>query len=126
MGFDDALYAALRLLKLIAGEGRSLAALRAELPQLVSTPEVRFPCPDERKFQVANEIGNRLAAAGATFSAIDGVRAEGPDGWWLLRASNTQPMLVARCEAEDAAALARMKRDLAAQLRASGVEPPDF
>ena len=126
LGFDDALYAALRLLKLIAGEGRSLAALRAELPQPVSTPEVRFPCPDERKFRVADEIGNRLAAAGATFSAIDGVRAESADGWWLLRASNTQPMLVARCEAEDAAALARMKRDLVAQLRASGVEPPDF
>ena len=126
LGFDDALYAALRLLKLIAGEGRSLAALRAELPHPVSTPEVRFPCPDERKFRVADEIGNRLAAAGATFSAIDGVRAEGPDGWWLLRASNTQPMLVARCEAKDATALARMKEDLAAQLRASGVEPPEF
>ena len=56
LGFDDALYAALRLLKLVAGEGRSLAALRAELPQPVSTPEVRFPCPDERKFRVADEI----------------------------------------------------------------------
>ena len=125
-GFDDALYAALRLLKLVADEGRSLAELRTELPQLVSTPELRFPCPNERKFQVADEIGNRLAAAGATFTAIDGVRAESADGWWLLRASNTQPMLVARCEAENAAALECMKRDLAAQLRASGVEPPDF
>ena len=125
-GFDDALYAALRLLRLIAGEGRSLASLRAELPRRVSTPEVRFPCPDARKFQVADEIRARLSAAGATFSAIDGVRAETEDGWWLLRASNTQPMLVARCEGANDAALSRLKDDLAFQLRASGVEPPDF
>ena len=125
-GFDDALYAALRLLRLIAVEGRSLAALRAELPCPVSTPEVRFPCPDERKFRVADEIGERLSAAGAPFTGIDGVRAESADGWWLLRASNTQPMLVARCEAADDAALQRLKDDLASQLRASGIDPPDF
>ena len=125
-GFDDALYAALRLLRLIAGEGRSLAALRAELPCPVSTPEVRFPCPDERKFQVADEIGERLSAAGAPFTGIDGVRAESADGWWLLRASNTQPMLVARCEAADDAALQRLKDDLASQLHASGIDPPQF
>ena len=125
-GFDDALYAALRLLKLIDSEGRSLAALRAELPLRVSTPEVRFPCPDERKFEVAQEIRERLATAGARVSAIDGVRAESADGWWLLRASNTQPMLVARCEAKDAEAMQRLKDDLAAQLQLSGVEAPDF
>ena len=125
-GFDDALYAALRLLRLIAGEGRSLAALRAELPRRVSTPEVRFPCPDARKFRIPDEIRARLAAAGITFSAIDGVRAETEDGWWLLRASNTQPMLVVRCEGADDAALARLRDDLASHLRASGVEPPEF
>ena len=125
-GFDDALYAALRLLRLIASEGRSLAALRAELPCPVSTPEVRFPCPDERKFRVADEIRGRLSAAGARFTGIDGVRAESADGWWLLRASNTQPMLVARCEAADAAGLRRLKTDLAFQLRSSSIEPPDF
>ena len=125
-GFDDALYAGLRLLRLIADEGRPLAALRAELPQPVSTPEVRFPCPDARKFRVAEEIRDRLRAADVTFEDIDGVRAESADGWWLLRASNTQPALVARCEAEDDAALGRLKADLAAQLRASGVAPPDF
>ena len=125
-GFDDALYAALRLLRLVAGEGRSLAALRAELPCPVSTPEVRFHCLDARKFQVADEIGARLSAAGAQFTGIDGVRAESEDGWWLLRASNTQPMLVARCEGADEAALRRLKDDLAHQLRSSGIEPPDF
>ena len=126
LGFDDALYAALRLLRLIAGEGRSLAALRAELPQRVSTPEVRFPCPDTRKFRVADEIRVRLSAAGVAFTAIDGVRAETEDGWWLLRASNTQSMLVARCEGTDDAALSRLKDDLALQLRASGIDPPRF
>ena len=125
-GFDDALYAGLRLLRLIAGQGRSLAALSAELPHRVSTPEVRFPCPDERKFRVADEIRARLSAAAATFTGIDGVRAESADGWWLLRASNTQPVLVARCEADDDVALKRLKDDLAGQLRASGVVLPDF
>ena len=125
-GFDDALYAGLRLLRLIAGEGRPLAALAAELPRPVSTPEIRFPCPDGRKFRVADEVRGRLAAEGASFSAIDGVRVESTQGWWLLRASNTQPMLVARCEAEDGAALERLKDHLAAHLRASGVAPPDF
>ena len=125
-GFDDALYAGLRLLRLLAGEGRSLAALGAELPRRVSTPEMRFPCPDDRKFRVADEIRDRLEAAAARFTAIDGVRVESADGWWLLRASNTQPMLVARCEAENSAALARQKDALAAQLRASGVALPDF
>ena len=125
-GFDDAIYAALRLLRLIAGEGRPLAALRAELPSLVSTPEVRFHCSDERKFRVADEIRDRLGAARAEFTDIDGVRAESADGWWLLRASNTQPMLVARCEAADEVALQRLKDELALHLRACRVDPPDF
>ena len=125
-GFDDALYAGVRLLRLIAAEGRSLAALRATLPSRVSTPEMRFDCPHERKFAVADEIRARLEAAGEPFDGVDGVRVRTDDGWWLLRASNTQPALVARCEAEDEAALARLKRRLAAALRASGVDPPDF
>ena len=125
-GFDDALYAGVRLLRLIAAEGRSLAALRATLPSCVSTPEMRFDCPHERKFAVADEIRARLEAAGEPFDGVDGVRVRTDDGWWLLRASNTQPALVARCEAEDEAALARLKRRLAAALRACGVDPPDF
>ena len=87
---------------------------------------MRFHCPDERKFQVADEIRDRLRAAGSRFTGIDGVRAESAEGWWLLRASNTQPMLVARCEAADAAALQRLKDELALQLRSSGVDPPNF
>ena len=125
-GFDDALYAAVRLLSIIAGGEVSLAEMRDSLPEMVNTPEIRFPCDDRRKFTVVEEVAARLAAAGADFSDVDGVRVNCPDGWWLLRASNTQAVLVARCEADDAAGLARLKADLAAQLEASGISPPDF
>jgi phosphomannomutase len=103
-----------------------LSAARARLPQVVNTPEIRFDCPDERKFAVVSEVAGRLADAGASVETVDGVRVNSGDGWWLLRASNTQAVLVARCEARDAAALERLKRDLVAQLSASGIEPPPF
>ncbi|WP_421997990.1 phosphoglucomutase/phosphomannomutase PgmG [Reyranella sp.] len=124
-GFDDALYCALRLLNIVAHAGESLAAMRDGLPQPVNTPELRFDCPDERKFAVVHEVKARLEKAGATFSGIDGVRVTTPDGWWLLRASNTQPVLVARCEGPDQAALDRLMADLKAALSASGVSLPD-
>ncbi len=125
-GFDDAIYAGLRLLEVVTGEGRPLAALRAALPSRVNTPEIRFDCPDERKFAVVEEVRERLDAAGASFEAIDGVRVNTDDGWWLLRASNTQPVLVARCEALDTEALGRLKAALTAELRASNIEPPAY
>ncbi|MBM3486211.1 MAG: phosphomannomutase/phosphoglucomutase [Alphaproteobacteria bacterium] len=125
-GYDDALYAAVRLLRSLARSERSLAAMRAALPQLVSTPELRFPCSDTRKFPVITEVRDRLKAAGARMNDIDGVRVMTDDGWWLLRASNTQDVLVARCEAKDAAGLSRLKAALAAEVRRSGIEPPAF
>jgi phosphomannomutase len=123
-GFDDALYAAVRILDILARTGQDLAEFRDSLPQLVNTPEIRFPCPEERKFKVAEEVKQRLAGTGAQVIDIDGVRVITEDGWWLLRASNTQDVLVARCEAKDEAGLARLKRLLAEQLEASGVEVP--
>ena len=125
-GFDDAIYAALRLLAVIGHEGKSASELRRALPACVNTPEIRFDCADERKFTVIEEVRDRLAALGADFIDIDGVRVNSEDGWWLLRASNTQPVLVARCEADDDTGLARLKEALETQLRASGIEPPDF
>ncbi len=125
-GFDDALYAAVRLLSIVARADESLGAMRDRLPAVVNTPELRFACADERKFTVVDEIRRRLATAGAEFSDIDGVRVKTADGWWLLRASNTQAVLVARCEAFDEAGLARLKGDLAAALEASGITPPEF
>jgi phosphomannomutase len=124
-GFDDALYCGLRLLNIVANTRESLADMRDALPQPVNTPELRFDCPDARKFDVVEEVKARLQKAGAKFSDIDGVRVSTSDGWWLLRASNTQPVLVARCEAADEAGLERLKGELKAALSASGVSLPD-
>ncbi|MFQ5764916.1 MAG: phosphoglucomutase/phosphomannomutase PgmG, partial [Rhodospirillales bacterium] len=89
-GYDDALYAAVRLLGVLNRTGESLAALIDGMPAMVNTPELRFDCPEDRKFQVVGEVRDRLAEeGGVTVHDIDGVRVETDDGWWLLRASNT-------------------------------------
>ena len=123
-GFDDALYAGVRLLGILGRSAESIDRLRDRLPVVINTPELRFPCSEARKFAVIGEVKTRLAAAGATVSDIDGVRVNTEDGWWLLRASNTQDVLVARAEAKSEAGLARLKRILAAQLSESGIAPP--
>ena len=125
-GFDDALYAAVRLLGLVARSGESLAQMRDRLPALVNTPEARFPCLENRKFAIIKEVNERLRAAGAAVNDIDGVRVQTADGWWLLRASNTQDLLVARCESATAAGLERLKRSLAEALQAAGQAPPEW
>ena len=125
-GFDDALYVAVRLLDFVAHAGQSLAELRSELPAVINTPELRFPCPEDRKFAVIEEVRARLEAAGADVNAIDGVRVSAEDGWWLLRASNTQDVLVARAEAGSEEGLERLKASLAEQIEASGLEPPSM
>jgi phosphomannomutase len=125
-GYDDAMYAAVRLLAIVARGTESVAEMRDRLPAVVNTPELRFPCAEERKFKVAEEVKARLAGGAAEVVDIDGVRVKTADGWWLLRASNTQDVLVARAEAKDEAGLARLKAQLAEQLRASGIEPPRF
>lgn len=123
-GHDDALYAAIRFLNAISKQGGDLAALKDGLPAAINTPELRFDCDDVRKFTVVEEVKARLEAAGADMSTVDGVRVQTADGWWLLRASNTQAVLVARCEASSDAGLARLKVALVEALAASGVEAP--
>ncbi len=123
-GFDDAIYVALRLLNEVARTPGGLKALKDSLPKVVNTPELRFPCEEERKFHIVPEVHRRLKAAGADVDATDGVRVKTADGWWLLRPSNTQDVLVARCEAADEEGLARLKAILTEQLKASGIEPP--
>lgn len=122
-GFDDALYAALRLIQAVHHLGGSLTALRASMPEMINTPEMRFGCPEERKFAVVAEVLARLRAEGANVNETDGARVTTEDGWWLLRASNTQAVLVARAEAETPEALERLKATINAQLGASGIEP---
>ena len=125
-GYDDGLYAAVRLLGYVSRQDRSLAEIRDSLPQPVNTPELRFPCDDVRKFAVVTEVAARLKEAGADVIDVDGVRVNTGDGWWLLRASNTQDVLVARCEGDDEAGLGRLRDALVEQLAASGIEPPQF
>ena len=125
-GFDDALYAAVRTLGIVARSGRPLSEFREALPHVVNTPEVRFDCDDTRKFRVIEEVAARLRQEGASVSEIDGVRVLTDDGWWLLRASNTQAVLVARAEAKTEAGLEALKAALVRQLAASGLAAPDF
>jgi phosphomannomutase len=125
-GFDDALYAAIRALGVLARLGVRLSAAREALPQVINTPEIRFDCDDVRKFQVVEEVAARLRAAGARVSEIDGVRVLTDDGWWLLRASNTQAVLVARAEAKTESGLGALKEALVRQLAMSGLPAPDF
>ena len=125
-GFDDAPYSAVRLLGIVARMTERLSDVRAALPAVLNTPELRFDCPEEKKFSVVAEVKARLAQSGAKVQDVDGVRVLTEDGWWLLRASNTQAVLVARAEASSEAGLERLKADIAAQLQASGLAAPDF
>jgi len=122
-GFDDGNYAAVRLITAVAASGQSLAALKDAMPPLVNTPELRIQSSEDRKFAVVDEVLAHLRAAGADVDETDGARVTTADGWWLLRASNTQDVLVARAEGADAAALARLIAGLNAALAAEGVAP---
>jgi phosphomannomutase len=124
-GYDDAVYVAVRLLSVLTRAAESLAEMRDRMPTVVNTPELRFPCAESRKFAVVEEVRQRLREAGAEINDIDGVRVRTADGWWLLRASNTQAVLVARAESATEAGLGRLKQELAARLAASGVALPD-
>ncbi|MCP5368883.1 MAG: phosphomannomutase/phosphoglucomutase, partial [Hyphomicrobiales bacterium] len=126
-GYDDALYSAVRLMSILASTPQTLAQRRDAMPQLVNTPELRFDCADGRKFQVIEEVRARIAGTpGLEVNDIDGVRVLNDDGWWLLRASNTQAVLVARCESATQEGLARLKAAVVEQLAASGLSAPDF
>lgn len=120
-GFDDALYAAIRFLSIICRQDESLATRFDRIPKAMNTPELRFECPDDRKFDVIEEVKARLVTSSSDVNDVDGVRVTNSDGWWLLRASNTQAVLVARCEAMSEEALDRLKGELSEQLAASGV-----
>lgn len=120
-GFDDAQYAAVQLINAVHLIGKSLTEIRGSMPAFVNTPEMRFQVDESRKFAVIDEVLERLKAIGADVNDTDGARVNTPDGWWLLRASNTQDVLVARAEARSQEALDRLLAQIDAQLEASGL-----
>src|SRR5690606_9324512 len=107
-GYDDALYAAVRLMAASARLGKSVTELRSAMPEVHNTPEMRFQVDESRKFAAIDEVKARLKGTGADVNDTDGVRVTTKDGWWLLRASNTQDVLVARAESETEEGLARL------------------
>jgi len=125
-GFDDALYAGVRLIAASARLGKSVTQLRGEMPAMLNTPELRFQVDESRKFAAIDEVKARMTGddvpADVEVNATDGVRVTTPDGWWLLRASNTQDVLVARAESDSEEGLARLLAQIDRQLSLSGLE----
>jgi phosphomannomutase/phosphoglucomutase len=120
-GFDDAIYAGARLLELLSRGTRTLHDLANELPVVINTPELRIDCPDDQKFALVAAVTARLRTDPSVTRVVDvdGVRATFEGGWGLLRASNTQPALVMRCEASSAARLAEIRAAIEAHLAAA-------
>jgi len=121
-GFDDGLYAAVRLIAASLRLGQSVTDLRGAMPEMLNTPELRFQVDESRKFAAVEEVKQRLAASDAQVIEIDGVRVTTPDGWWLLRASNTQDVLVARAESDTHEGLTRLIAQIDEQLALSGLQ----
>jgi len=121
-GFDDALFGAARLIAYVAREGGPLSRLLADVPRTFATPELRVDCPDERKFDVVQRAAEHFAAQ-YPVATLDGVRITFAKGWGLVRASNTQPVLVLRFEAESEAALAAYRGEVEGWLSRNGVQP---
>lgn len=121
-GFDDALYAGVRLIAASARLGKTVTELRCEMPEMLNTPEMRFQVDESRKFAAIEEVKARLSGSSADVNATDGVRVTTEDGWWLLRASNTQDVLVARAESDSDEGLARLIAQIDEQLSLSGLE----
>jgi phosphomannomutase len=125
-GFDDALYAGIRLIAASARLGKSVTELRTSMPQMINTPEMRFQVDESRKFAAIDEVKERLSGGDAPsdidVNATDGVRVTTADGWWLLRASNTQDVLVARAESDSDEGLERLVAQIDEQLALSGLQ----
>ena len=121
-GYDDALYGGVRLILASVRLGQSVTDLRSAMPDMINTPEMRFQVDESRKFAVIDEVKERLANSPDEVNDTDGVRVTSDDGWWLLRASNTQDVLVARAESDSEAGLERLMGQIDEQLAASGLK----
>jgi phosphomannomutase/phosphoglucomutase len=120
-GFDDALYGAARLLRILADSGRTIREELADVTRFVSTPEIRLDCPDDKKFGIVDEA-KRYFGSKHKVITVDGVRVLYGDGWGLLRASNTQPVLVMRFEARTRDELEKIQTEIEGWLRSKGVK----
>ena len=123
-GFDDALYAAVRLIRILLESNQPLSALVDALPILHSSEEWRIPCDDDKKFGVIESLAAMLTKEGASVNKLDGVRVTNDHGWWLIRASNTDAKLVARCEGYTAEGLQRQRSALAGYLGRHNIPLP--
>jgi len=115
-GYDDAVYAACRLLEIVSASDVPLSRMLADVPATVATPEIRIPCDDERKFAVVDRVRSHFQARYPVID-IDGARIVFPEGWGLVRASNTQDVLVLRFEARDERSLAAIRAEVEEQVR---------
>jgi phosphomannomutase len=120
-GYDDALYGALRLIGSLSLSPDSLASWLDAYPQTFVTPEHLYPCPDEKKFDCIEAIKQDLTAQGIHFVDVDGIRVTTPDGWWLLRASNTQAVIVSRAESLTKEGLQRLQLSIESHLQKQGI-----
>jgi len=120
-GFDDALYGAARLLKIVAESGKSVHDLLADVPRFVSTPEIRVDCADDEKFAIVQEAREHFGDRYKVIT-VDGVRVLFGDGWGLIRASNTQPVIVMRFEARSKPELDKIQSEMQGWLRSKGVQ----
>ena len=115
-GFDDAFYAAVKVIEIINNNEKKLSELVDEIPEVFNTPEIRIDCDDQKKFQIIADVKENLRKQNKNFIDIDGVRVSDKDGWWLLRASNTQPAIVIRCESLSCEGLEFQKESLKKEL----------
>lgn len=121
-GYDDGIYSGVRLINLVAHADESLEQMMDALPKVFNTPEIRIDTTEERKFAAVEEIRERLIAANAEMSEVDGVRVKTADGWWLARASNTQPAIIVRAEASSEVGLTRLTIEMQKQIEACGIQ----
>jgi phosphomannomutase len=124
LGFDDGMYAAIRLINIILKADKSLSEIRKSLAKTFSTPEIRIACDEEKKFLIIQEIKIQLKDKNIDFNDIDGIRIQNEKGWWLLRASNTSAILVARCESLTKNGLDELKKDLSSYLITNKIHVP--
>ena len=121
-GYDDAIYAGARLLEILSTKKEGIKELLSDLPKMVNTPEIRIDCPDEIKFEVVSEIAEEFKKEGYNVVDVDGARVIFTDGWGLIRASNTQPVLVLRFEARNQKRLEEIQQIFREKLKKRGIK----